>query len=92
MSKKNYLFHLSVDVKEFIKDLKGKPFKVWFVKDDGTLRKMSCKVDLKFKPKKLKEGEKRKKLPETSIFIWDLEQEAYRSFRSDRVVYLCHNL
>lgn len=86
--KKEYLFHQLADVKAFVKLTNGHTFKVWFVKDDGTLRKMKCHVDLKFKPKKLKAGEKRKKLPPTSIFVFDLKKEEYRSFRGDRVVYM----
>lgn len=87
-NEKKYLFHSLAAVKNFVKETGGERFRVWFVKEDGTLRKMKCHVDLKFKPKKLKAGEKRKKLPPTSVFVFDMKKEEYRSFRGDRVVYI----
>lgn len=85
---KIYLFHELKAVKAFVKATKGEIFKVWFVKDDGTLRKMKCHVDLDYKPKPKEDGKPAKKLPPTSVFIFDDEKEEYRSFRADRVVYM----
>jgi len=85
---KTYLFHPLKRVKKFVAASKGQTMKVWFIKDDGTLRKMKCHVDLEYKPKPLKKGEVRKQLPETSVFIFDEEKNEYRSFRADRVIYM----
>lgn len=81
-------YYNSKFVKGFIKGTRGTPFRVQFEKSDGSIRKMKCKVDLNFKPKELNEGEKRKKLPSTSCFIFDLKKQEHRSFRSDRVISL----
>jgi len=85
---KSYLFHDLKAVKTFVKKSKGKTLRVWFIKDDETIRKMKCNVDLDYKPKPRADGQPNKKLPETSVFIFDQEKEQYRSFRADRVIYM----
>lgn len=85
---KTYLFHPLKRVKKFVTAAKGNTMKVWFLKDDETLRKMKCHIDLNYKPKPLAEGKTRKQLPESSVFVFDEEKEEYRSFRADRVIYM----
>ena len=81
-------FYSSAFIKGFVKGTRGTPFRVTFQKSDGSLRNMKCKVDLKYKAKKLKKGEVRKKLPKDSIFVYDIRKKEYRCFKSDKVTFI----
>ena len=75
-------------IKGFVAGTRGAPFKVTFQKSDGTLRNMKCRLDLDFKPKKLKEGEVRKKVPKDSCFVYDIKKKEHRSFKADKVTFI----
>ena len=72
---------------ELIKDLRDGICKVTFTKKDGTERQMKCTLNEKFMP--LIEFAKDTKAPVEStkevVKCWDLEKEAWRSFRVDSV-------
>lgn len=81
---------LTEDTKTFVKEAlrKGK-VKIQFTKVDGTLRDMICTLNMEnliseeFHPKPLAEGAKpRAQSPEVQT-VFDLEKQAWRSFRWD---------
>lgn len=58
---------------------------VEFEKSDGQLRKMKCTLDPSVVPEYQESG-KAKKIPSDDVqAVWDLEKNAWRSFRYDRV-------
>lgn len=60
---------------------------VFFTKVDGTERRMLCTTNISFIPESAKSnGTSKRKSPETSIAVWDLQKEAWRSFRYDSVI------
>ena len=71
---------------ELIQDLKDGICKVTFTKKDGTERLMKCTLASKFMP--ITESTKTTEDKEPNLDIikcWDLEKEAWRSFRLDSV-------
>jgi hypothetical protein len=69
---------------------------VCFNKKDGTVRTMQCTLNPDFLPVVDKqegdEVKKEKKQNDESIAVWDLEKNAWRSFRFDSVVSYSTNL
>ena len=73
---------------DIIKDLREGICRVTFTKKDGTERKMKCTLSEKHMPKVefSKDAEAPKKEPNKEVVkCWDLEKEAWRSFRVDSV-------
>jgi len=68
--------------------LKAQVLSVTFLKRDGTERTMRCtlKEDLLPKQEDLENAVQKKKPSEESIAVWDLEKEAWRSFRFDSII------
>jgi len=61
---------------------------VVFTKVDGTERTMKCTLNREYLPEQtdIQEHEtKSKTKPDTSIAVWDVEKEAWRSFRWDSI-------
>jgi hypothetical protein len=74
--------------KQFLKDiLKKQVLQINFVKKDGTKRLMKCSLREDIVPKIEKTTTKKPK-PENSnvLAVWDLEKEAFRSFKLDSLV------
>jgi hypothetical protein len=62
----------------------GKIFTVFFVKKNGELRKMNCRMGVK---RYLKGGEKKYKPKDHNLItVFDLEKMQYRSVKSTKVV------
>ena len=61
---------------------------VKFKKKDNSIRNMLCTLSTDYLPKSdLEVKEKRtKKVNEDTLPVWDLEKEAWRSFRLDSIV------
>ena len=62
---------------------------VTFEKADGTIRQMRCTLDPKLIPEPSKDPMTQKKVREINeevAVVWDLEKEAWRSFRLDRLL------
>lgn len=80
---------MSYNHKETLRNmLKDQILNVTFVKKDGTERTMKCtlKADLLPAQTDLEEAVQKKKPSEESIAVWDLEKEAWRSFRFDSII------
>lgn len=59
---------------------------VKFLKKDGTERDMKCTLQAAFLPVQESTSETRKTQSEDSIAVWDIEKNAWRSFRFDSVI------
>lgn len=69
--------------KKAIKRLsKGKVFKVAFIKKNGDLRTMSCRLDVK---KHLKGGKNNTKNKEDLLTVFDMSLKEYRSIPLNRL-------
>lgn len=68
--------------------LKSKIVEIKFNKKDGNLRTMLCSLKQEFLPKADPSKTKTaKKTPNPDVLaVWDLEREAYRSFRLNSVI------
>lgn len=78
----NYLDEVSRDGVRRI--LKTSVIDVTFIKADGTERVMKCTLDETFIPQvEKKEGAKTKTPNPEVCAVWDMEQQAWRSFRWD---------
>ena len=58
---------------------------VVFTKLDGTNRRMLCTTNVSFIPENASSRAKRKS-SDTSLAVWDLQKESWRSFRYDSVI------
>lgn len=56
---------------------------VRFTKKDGTLREMRCTLQETFLPKQM--SETTRKQNDEVLAVWDLDKDAWRSFRIDSV-------
>ena len=68
--------------------LRWNTVKVNFEKADGTIREMCCTLKKDLIPPPDKDPVNQKKVREINeevIVVWDLEKEAWRSFRLDRL-------
>jgi hypothetical protein len=71
------------ELKEMLRD---GAWTVTFTKTDGTERKMLCTLKAELIPQEEVEGTKRvHKVNEEVLPVWDLEKDAWRSFRVDSV-------
>jgi hypothetical protein len=74
---------------ELVGLLKEGTVNVKFKKKDQSIRKMLCTLSSDYLPKtdpsEIKE-KKTKKVNEDTLPVWDLEKEAWRSFRLDSIV------
>jgi len=72
------------------KHLPDSELHIEFTKKDGTVRKMRCTLDEQYVPKATKEEplsqKKVRAVNEEVQVVWDLDKEAWRSFRWDSVV------
>jgi len=70
-----------------IEDLKKGVCKIQFIKANGDLRWMHCTLseDLLPPQKDIEEVIQKKKPSTTSLAVWDVEKDAWRSFRWDSV-------
>ena len=69
--------------------LQEKVLTVQFKKKDESLRKMVCTLNEEYLPEvEPKENEAKKTKAEStdSIAVWDLEKQAWRSFRLDSII------
>ncbi|NBX48916.1 DUF2693 domain-containing protein [bacterium] len=68
--------------------LKSQVLSVTFLKKDGTERTMKCTLNPELLPlqEDLENAVQKKKPSEESIAVWDLEKEAWRSFRFDSII------
>lgn len=68
--------------------LKDQILSVTFLKKDGTERTMKCtlKADLLPLQEDLENAVQKKKPSDESIAVWDLDKEAWRSFRFDSII------
>ena len=67
--------------------LKHHVMTVTFKKKDGTDRRMNCTLREDIVPKVVKEEKKtvKRKEPETSISVWDIDADGWRAFTIDSV-------
>jgi len=76
------------DRTSLLADLHTNVVTVTFTKKDGSERVMRCTLQEEFLPaqdvKDIKEGKVRNKTEEV-VAVWDLEKEAWRSFRLDSI-------
>lgn len=73
----------------FIKEkLRENILSVVFVKKDGTERKMKCTLrgDMIPAPRETTESAQKRTRSEENLAVWDLEKEAWRSFRYDSII------
>ena len=60
---------------------------VFFTKKDGTKRRMLCTTNITLIPEAVQSSEtSKRKASDTSLAVWDLEKDAWRSFRYDSVI------
>lgn len=59
--------------------------KVEFTKKDGTTRKMVCTLNKQYLPEQTDIEETTKTKSSEAVAVWDLEKDAWRSFRWDSV-------
>jgi len=73
--------------KDTLKDLlKRKILKITFKKKDGTERTMKCTLLEDLVPVYEKKTERVKKVNEEVLAVWDLDKEAFRSFKLDSLL------
>jgi hypothetical protein len=73
--------------KNTLKDLlKRKILKITFKKKDGTERTMNCTLLEDMVPLYEKKTERVKKDNENVLAVWDLDKEAFRSFKLDSLI------
>lgn len=83
--------NLFQSLKEDLKKLlKNNTLSILFNKKDGTQRTMLCTLNADLLPVVVKkegdEVKKEKKQSDESLAVWDLEKNAWRSFRIDSIV------
>ena len=78
---------MNKDYYSLIEYLRANIVNVKFEKADGTMRDMMCTLNEKYLPeqKDLEEAIQEKEPNKEVVAVWDLEKEAWRSFRLDRV-------
>lgn len=73
--------------KTSLKDLlKKKIVEIKFKKKDGSERVMCCTLDKDIVPKYEKKTDRLKQVKEDILAVWDLDKEAFRSFKLDSVI------
>jgi len=66
--------------------LKKNVIEILFLKTDGTERKMKCTLMHEYLPAVTEAKESTRKVSTTSLPVWDLEENAWRSFRIDSLI------
>lgn len=74
-----------VSVEKMKEDLRSCKCKVTFTKQDGTVRDMLCTLMEDYIIPQEKKTERVKTPSENTLSVWDLEKNAWRSFRIDSV-------
>lgn len=75
-----------MDYVSIFNTLKDNTCEVKFTKVDGTERVMKCTLNEKYLPAQVDVEEiSQDTTPKTSIAVWDIEKEGWRSFRIDSV-------
>ena len=77
---------MDINKDEFKKLLKSKYVRVNFEKKDGSKRSMLCTLKQDVVPPYEKKTSRLKKQNEEALAVWDVEKEAFRSFRLGSVV------
>ena len=78
-----------LSVKQEIKSTKGKFFSVEFVKADGTIRKMVCRLGVHIG---VNGNGTPSSMNDMHLKVYDIQKQAWRSFRLDRLVsFKCGN-
>jgi hypothetical protein len=73
--------------KDALKDLlKRKTVKITFKKKDGTERVMNCTLHEEVVPVYEKKTERVKKTNDDVLAVWDLDKDAFRSFKLDSLI------
>ena len=84
------------DIQHLKNLLRESTLTVCFNKKDGTVRTMQCTLNPDLLPVvDMQEGDevkKEKKQNDESIAVWDLEKNAWRSFRFDSVIFFSTTL
>lgn len=77
----------SFSANNFLKEkLRENVVQVQFVKRDESVRKMRCTLRGDMLPEQDTSKTSQKKRNDESLAVWDLEKEAWRSFRYDSVI------
>jgi hypothetical protein len=72
---------------ELIEALRSTKVELAFTKVDGTRRDMKCTLNADFIPTdKLPKNESTRKVSETSLAVFDLEKQEWRSFKTESVI------
>jgi hypothetical protein len=76
-----------VDTETIFSQLKNNVCEVIFTKVDGTKRRMVCTLCEMYLPKQmeLEESIQNNSTPKTSISVWDVEKNGWRSFKIENV-------
>lgn len=79
---------MNITKDELKKTLKESVVAVTFLKKDNTQRKMICTLNEDHLPKveKTEAAEKTKADNPNNIAVWDIEKQAWRSFRIDSII------
>jgi hypothetical protein len=68
--------------------LKSEIVKVTFIKSDDTIREMNCTLQESFLPSRSEEKRIHSLESDDAIAVWDIEKDAWRSFRLDSILRL----
>ena len=68
-----------------IENLRSNILKIQFTKKDGSDRLMTCTLQEKLIPVYEKKTERVKAISDEIIVVWDLEKQAFRSFKLDSI-------
>lgn len=76
-----------MDTETIFSQLKSNVCEVIFTKVDGTERRMVCTLYESYLPKQieLEESIQNNSTPKTSISVWDVEKNGWRSFKIENV-------
>ncbi len=79
--------YLTVDYEKLANDLKNGSIEVTFDKIDGETRTIHCSLSDQFIPPINEDALPKEKKPRNlnAISVWDIQKDAWRSFRLDRV-------
>lgn len=78
-------------LREEVKDLlQNGIYHVQFEKVDGSVRDMHCTLDKKLLPEheKKEDDKSHRKINENVLPVWDVENQGWRSFRIDSIVFV----
>ncbi len=86
----SYYVNANEDEREFFREwvkgiLRTQPVTVTFTKANGEIRDMLCTLQADCIPTPINESAGKKKSNNDACAVWDIKQNAWRSFRWDRV-------